>query len=111
MGIYYIYITRKVSIEVTVCYRMRVSGQAILVSWAEQTNDETSRNCLNIQHTHTNMSSLLSLWGLSICKGFYTVQTVYSIALHLNIPLTENFLHSYILQKTKNKMLYDTSSL
>ncbi len=55
MGIYYIYITRKVTIEMTVCYRMRVSGQAIMVSWAEQTNDETLRNCLNIQYTHKHV--------------------------------------------------------
>ncbi len=37
-------------------------------------------------HTHTR-------------NDFYTVQTVFSITLHINLPLTENFVHCKIFQK------------
>ncbi len=44
------------------------------------------------------------LWGHSIgVRFFYTVQTVFSIVyIHLNLPLTGNFVHFYFLKKTNS---------
>ncbi len=33
-------------------------------------------------------------------NGFYTVQTIFSIALHLKLPLTGNFVHFHFLKKS-----------
>ncbi len=50
-------------------------------------------------HTHVWWSAIL-VGTLHRRNGFYTVQTVFSIALHLNLPLTGNFVHFYFLKKT-----------
>ncbi len=45
-------------------------------------------------HTHTHTHTRLFLWIVGTFhrrNGFYTVQTVFSIALHLNLPLTGNW--------------------
>ncbi len=39
-------------------------------------------------------------------NGFYTVQTIFSIALHLNLPLTGNFVHFYFLKKKTNSVWF-----
>ncbi len=54
-------------------------------------------------HTHTHTKTCWFLWLTGTFhrrNGFYTVQTVFSIALHLNLPLTRNIVHFYFLKKT-----------
>ncbi len=55
-------------------------------------------------HTHTHVWSAILVGNLHRRNGFYTVQTVFSNrptpTLHLNLPLTGNFVHFYFLKKT-----------
>jgi len=39
-------------------------------------------------------------------NGFYTVQTVCDIALHLNLPLTGDFVHFFIFKKKPFSMFF-----
>ncbi len=53
-------------------------------------------------NTHTHMhtqSGICGLRGLHWRNGFYTVQTVCAIALHLNLALTGNFVHFLIFKE------------
>ncbi len=60
-----------------------------------------------MNHTHTHTRLFCELWGTFHRRdGFYTVQTIFSIALHLNLSLTGNFVHFYFLKKTHSVMIY-----
>ncbi len=61
-----------------------------------------------VKMTHTHVWSAILVGTLHRRNGFYSVQTVFSIALHLNLPLTGNF---YFLKKKNSfcmifKLLY-----
>jgi len=60
-----------------------------------------SRTCM---HTHTFV--FVNCGAVHMRNGFYTVQTIFSIALHLDLPLTENFLHFYFHKKNSLCMIY-----
>ncbi len=53
-------------------------------------------------HTHTPWFS--RLMGTLQHNGFYSVQTIFSIALQqpLNLPITGNFVHFYFIKKTNS---------
>ncbi len=54
-------------------------------------------------HGHAHAHTRCFLWLTSILhrrNGFYTVQSIFSITLHLNLPLTGNFVQFYFLKKT-----------
>ncbi len=61
-------------------------------------------NSLSHTHTHTHVWSAILVGTLHRRNGFYTAQTVFSIALHLNLHLnlhlTGNYRHFYFLKKT-----------
>ncbi len=65
------------------------------------TSDESPLLMYRIHtHTHTHTHTFVFVnFG-----DFYTAQTVFSIALHLNLPLTGSFVHFYFL---KTLILYD----
>ncbi len=78
------------------------------------THTHTHTHTLSLTHTHTHtlththkerVWSAILVGTLHRRNGFYTVQTVFSIALHLNLPLTGNcaFLLS---QKNSFCMIY-----
>ncbi len=49
--------------------------------------------CHKNARAHTHVVLPCFIWKFHRCNGFYTVQTVFSKALHLNLPLTANLLH------------------
>ncbi len=69
------------------------------------THTHTTHTHTHTTHTHTTHTHRLVLMvngTLHRLNGFYTVQIVFSITLHLNLPLTGNFLHFYFLKKTNS---------
>ncbi len=54
-------------------------------------------------HTHTHTHTCLFLWKVGTshrCNGFYTVQTVWAVTLHLNLALTGDC--AFLLSPQKN---------
>ncbi len=59
-----------------------------------RTETQTCMQAHTHTHTHSHVVFPCFMGTLHRRNGLYTVQTVFSIALHLNLPLTGHFLHS-----------------
>ncbi len=80
-----------------------IQCQMIICDYKKTTHKtEVSRNTSKHTHTHTHTHVYLAIQMGTFHRrnGFYTVQTVCAIALHLNLALTGNILHFYNFKKT-----------
>ncbi len=87
-------------------YDLRVCDRNLLQRMPVWVQTHTHTHTHTRTHTHTCLF-LLIVGTLQRRNGFYTILTAFSIALHLNLPLTGNFLHFYFLKKNSFCMIYN----